>query len=149
MFVLCAVIAFAGGIVKLITEASGETHIAKAISSVVGAVLLLTFLQGTFENSLPEIKFEFSACDYQDVSNNAIKDIVEESAKIIENHLCDGINEKFGVKPRSCEISINDADFSVEYAKVVIGRNDTMISVYGIKNHVKREYGIDAEVVFE
>lgn len=144
----CALIAFVGAVIKLIIDSSGREQVSKAISNVIGIILLVTFAQIVFSKDAPVLSFKQDATNYAEAGDNIIASAVEGAETEIEKQICDELTRNFNISPKKCEIEINNETLDIISAEITFDRDEFLISTYEVINYIKIKFEIDAEVFF-
>ena len=144
----CALIAFVGAVIKLIIDSSGREQVSKAISNVIGIILLVTFAQIVFSKDAPVLSFKQDATNYDEARDSFIASAIEGAETEIEKQICDELTRNFNISPKKCEIEINNETLDIISAEIAFDRDEFLISTYEVRNYIKIKFEINAEVFF-
>lgn len=144
----CALIAFVGAVIKLIIGSSGSEQVSKAISNVIGIILLVTFVQIVFSKDKPKLSLNQVEANYEQVSDSVMLNAIKDAENNIEKRIFNELVRKYGTAPKKCEVEINSKNLEITSAEITFDRNEVLISTYEVINYIKVKFEIDAKVFF-
>lgn len=151
VFITAFIISLLGTFLKYFTTAIGKDNISKITETVVSILLIFVFLSVFSKNQNDIINYDYFVQEnnYDRVADESLKGAIDASLEKIQSALCDEFFEEFGVRPRCCEIKIDNEKLKIEKLLFYCSKEDIMTSTYKIKEFFKDKYNIEPEIVFK
>lgn len=147
-FILCSSIAFTGAIINMVISASGEKSISNIVCSMLAFVLVMAFLQTISGDDIPEISFDFKVEEDVQISKYVLENAIENTQTEIKKQIQSAIENRFNVSPLNIDLKINKETLKIERLIITLAQSDLFVSSYQLKEFIKSNFQIEAEVYF-
>ena len=150
-FLVCFVSSVAASTVKIMIAAACRERLTKVFQLIIDAVLLLVLIFSFFGISLPKFSFPDveERMDFNKLEADMYGKVIEKAEELLADRIAETVEERFGVRPYKCVAIIDEDSLVVEYLHVYFGLDDALISAYDVKEFLKDQYDIKAEVIFK